>query len=99
MKTPLALAVIALIGAGAVGVYVVEQPSANVPPVVSPEGDKEIPTPQYLFEHPAVFKDAELKCRNNSDPSSLYCTNVQKAESLRLADRYRRALQPKDGAK
>jgi hypothetical protein len=99
MKNSLVVAVIAVVGAGAVGVYVMEKPSGNVPLVVPPSADTEIPTPQFLFEHPDVFKDAELKCQHDSTPSSLYCTNVQKAESLRLADQYRRALQPKGGAK
>ena len=58
-----------------------------------------IPTPQYLLEHPDTLKEAEQKCRDGGAVSSLYCSNVHRAESLRMADQYRRALQPKGAAK
>jgi hypothetical protein len=74
-------------------VYVVQKPApegATIPatPVIEP-----IPTPQYLLAHPDALKEAEQKCQQGSAPSSLYCSNVHKAESLRLADQYRRGLQ------
>lgn len=54
-----------------------------------------VPTPQYLLEHPDLLKAAEQKCREGGDPASLYCGNVHRAESLRMADQYRRSLKPK----
>ncbi len=61
----------------------------------SSEATGAIPTPRYLFEHPNLLKDAEQKCRDGGAPTSLYCSNVHRAESLRMADQYRRALKPK----
>jgi hypothetical protein len=58
----------------------------------SSEASGSVPTPQYLFEHPDALKEAELKCHDHGVSSSLYCSNVHKAESLRMADQYRRAL-------
>jgi hypothetical protein len=65
----------------------------------SSEPSGAIPTPQYLFDHPDILKDAEQKCHDDGAPSSLYCSNVHRAESLRMADQYRRALQSKGAAK
>ncbi|HEU0096728.1 MAG TPA: hypothetical protein VFQ52_09750, partial [Rhizomicrobium sp.] len=81
----------------AAGVYLMRKsaPDNSMTAAMSSEETGSIPTPQYLFERPDVFKAAEQKCQHNSDPSSLYCSNVQRAESLRMADQYRRAAQPK----
>jgi hypothetical protein len=84
----------------AAGVYLMNElsPDNLMAAATSSEATGSIPTPQYLFEHPDMLKDAEQKCQHNGDPSSLYCSNVQRAESLRMADQYRRALKPKGGA-
>ena len=58
----------------------------------STEAADAVPTPQYLFEHPDLLKAAEQKCRQGSDPASLYCSNVHRAESLRMAKQYRSSL-------
>ena len=81
-------------------VYFVKKPSPDNPVMsaVSSEASGSIPTPQYLFEHPDILKDAEQKCRDGGAPTSLYCSNVHRAESLRMADQYRRALKPKGAA-
>jgi hypothetical protein len=81
--------------------YVVQKPSLDDPlmAVTSSEVAGSIPTPEYLFEHPDALKEAEQKCHDDGASSSLYCSNVHKAESLRMADQYRRALQPKGAAK
>jgi hypothetical protein len=78
-------------------VYVASKPSSapntSARPVQSEIIDT-IPTPQYLFAHPDVLKAAEEKCQTGTAPSSLYCSNVHKAENLRLADEFRRGRQP-----
>lgn len=81
--------------------YFVKKPSPDSPmvPAALSEASGSIPTPQYLFEHPDILKDAEQKCRDGGSPTSLYCSNVHRAESLRMADQYRRALNPKGAAK
>jgi hypothetical protein len=81
--------------------YLVQKPSPENPlmAAASSEATGSVPTPQYLFEHPDALKDAELKCHDGGAPSSLYCSNVHRAESLRMADQYRRALQPRGAAK
>lgn len=78
-------------------VFYLRKPSPENPILAagSSEAAHAIPTPQYLFEHPDILKDAEQKCREGSDPSSLYCSNVHRAESLRMADQYRHSLKPK----
>jgi hypothetical protein len=101
MKNSLVVAAVAAIAVIAVVVYVAKGPSPDSPliattPSVTTEA---IPTPQYLFEHPDVLKEAEHKCHDGGTPSSLYCSNVHRAESLRLADQYRRSLQPKGVAR
>lgn len=70
-------------------------PESPAPAVGSPEAADAVPTPQYLLDHPDVLKAAEQKCREGSDPASLYCSNVHRAESLRVADQYRRSLKLK----
>ena len=75
-------------------VYVVERPSPDGATVVAPAAVETIPTPQYLLANPDVLKEAEQKCQEGSAPSSLYCSNVHKAESLRLAEQYRQGSQP-----
>ena len=90
-----------LAGVGAVAaastlivVYVVEKPSPDGATVAAPPAVETIPTPQYLLAHPDVLKEAEQKCQDGSAPSSVYCSNVHKAESLRLAEQYRQGSQP-----
>jgi hypothetical protein len=101
MKSSFVMAAIAVIGCGAAVVYVVEKPSPNAPSVVAapPENTTSIPTPEYLFEHPDALRAAEQKCAGGDSTASLYCSNVHKAESLRLADRYRRSTQPAGAGK
>jgi hypothetical protein len=82
----------------AVAIYLLPKPSSDGPLAPPSDASGSVPTPEYLFEHPDALKDAEQKCQHNSDPSSLYCSNVQRAESLRMADQYRRASQPKGAA-
>jgi hypothetical protein len=81
-------------------VFFVKKPTTDnlMTAATSSDATGSIPTPQYLFEHPDMLKDAEQKCRDGGAASSLYCSNVHKAESLRMADQYRRALQSKGGA-
>jgi len=81
--------------------YLVQKPSPEnlLMAATSSEATGSVPTPQYLFEHPDALKDAELKCHDGGAPSSLFCSNVHRAESLRMADQYRRALQLKGAAK
>jgi hypothetical protein len=90
-----------LAGVGAVAaaatlivVYVVEKPSPDGATLAAPPAVETIPTPQYLLPHPDALKEAEQKCQDGSAPSSLYCSNVHKAESLRLAEQYRQGSQP-----
>ncbi len=101
MRPSHSLAITAVIVLTAVGFYQVHKSLPEFPVMAgtSSNATAAIPTPQYLFEHPDVLKDAEQKCQNGSDPSSLYCSNVHKAESLRMADQYRRAAAPKGAAK
>ncbi|MES2292718.1 MAG: hypothetical protein V4527_05410 [Pseudomonadota bacterium] len=96
MKSSLVMAAIAVIGCGAAVIYIVEKPSSDVQPTsaVPPAVTDAIPTPEYLFEHPDALKEAEQKCSSGDIASSLFCSNVHKAESLRLADQYRRGTQP-----
>jgi hypothetical protein len=84
----------------AVAVTVVRKPSPaeTSPPELAAQSADAVPTPQYFFEHPDVLNDAEQKCRNGGAPTSLYCSNVHRAESLRMAGQYRRALRPKGAA-
>jgi hypothetical protein len=100
MRRSFAVAALAAIVLFAV-VYLMQRrsPDATMTAVTASEGAGSIPSPEYLFEHPDTLKDAEQKCQHNSDPSSLYCSNVQRAESLRMADQYRRAAQPKGTAR
>src|SRR5665213_1029115 len=97
MKSSFVVAAVAGIAVIAVVVYVVIRPSSDSPLIAAApsEATGSIPTPQYLFEHPDALKEAEQKCHDGGAPSSLYCSNVHRAESLRLADQYRRSLQPK----
>lgn len=74
-------------------VYVVQRPSADGSGTVTPPIVETIPTPQYLLAHPDALKEAEQKCQDGSAPSPLYCSNVHKAENLRLANQYRQGLQ------
>jgi len=101
MKSSLALAGVVTIAVIAVVVYVVKGPSPDGSPIATTPSEitDSTPTPQYLFEHPDVLKEAEQKCHDGGTPSSLYCSNVHRAESLRLADQYRRSLQPKGVAR
>ena len=99
MKLPIILAGAAAATASVfIVVYVVRAPSPatnSIPATsVSSEVVGMIPTPQYLFAHPDALKAAEGKCQAGTAPSSLYCSNVHKAENLHLADEYRHGLQP-----
>ena len=82
-------------------VFFVKKPTTDnlMTAATSSDATGSIPTPQYLFDHPDMLKDAEQKCHDGGAPSSLYCSNVHRAESLRMADQYRRALQPKGAPK
>lgn len=82
-------------------VVVVRKPSpdASTPAQISVQTEDAVPTPQYFVAHPDLFKEAEQKCHDGSAPSTLYCNNVQRAESLRLAAQYRHALQSEGAAK
>ena len=101
MKAPIAGATLAAVVVIVAVVYFVKKPSPGNPMMsaASSEVSDAVPTPQYLFEHPDILKDAEHKCRDGGAPTSLYCGNVHRAESLRMADQYRRALQSKGAAK
>jgi hypothetical protein len=85
----------AVLGAAALGTVVVvvmlkkPAPDASAPAQISVPSDEAVPTPQYLVTHPDILKEAEQKCHDGSAPSALYCSNVHKAESLRLSDQYR----------
>lgn len=79
-------------------VYLVQKRPAESSSVATMPTDAAIPTPEYLLAHPDLLKSGEQKCQHNTDPSSLYCTNVQRAESVRLADQYRRAGQQQGSA-
>jgi hypothetical protein len=81
-------------------VYLVRWPSPNTPvtAVSASEDAGSVSSPEYLFEHPDTLKDAEQQCRSGA-PSSVFCSNVHRAESLRLADQYRRALKPSGAAR
>lgn len=94
----IAVAVIVLV---VVFIHFVKTPTPDdlMTAATSSEDTGSIPTPQYLLEHPDTLKEAEQKCRDGGSPTSLYCSNVHRAESLRMADQYRRALQPKGAAK
>ena len=89
-----------LAGAGAVAastlvvVYVVGKPSLDSSTLATHPAIEIIPTPQFLLAHPDALKEAEQKCQDGSAPSSVYCSNVHKAESLRLAEQYRQGSQP-----
>jgi len=100
MRAPIIWATAAAIILVVAVAYFVKQPSLDNPVMsaASSEASGSIPTPQYLFEHPDILKDAEQKCRDGGSPTSLYCSNVHRAESLRMADQYRRALKPKGAA-
>jgi hypothetical protein len=82
-------------GAAALGIVMVvvvvsrPSPDASTPAQISVQAEDAVPTPQYFVAHPDLFKEAEQKCHDGSAPSPLYCSNVHKAESLRLADQYR----------
>jgi hypothetical protein len=101
MKSYLVMAAIAVIGCGAAIVYIVEKPSSDVQSIsaIPPAVTNVIPTPEYLLEHPDALKEAEQKCSSGDIASSLLCSNVHKAESLRLADEYRRGAQPNGSGK
>ena len=101
MKGSLVVAAVAVIALIAATAYLAQKPTPE-PPLLAAvpfETADSIPTPQYLFAHPDSLKEAEQKCREGGSPSSLYCSNVHRAESLRLADQYRRSLQPKGVAR
>lgn len=97
MRGPLVAAAAAFIVLIVVVVFLVKKSSPDnlMTAATSSEATGSIPTPQYLLEHPDTFKEAEQRCREGSAPTSLFCSNVHRAESLRMADQYRRALQPK----
>jgi hypothetical protein len=101
MRVSLLAAAAAVIALIVVAVYFLKKPTPDnlMTAAMSSEATGSIPTPRYLFEHPDMLKDAEQKCHDSGAPSSLYCSNVHRAESLRMADQYRRALQPKGAAK
>ena len=96
MKLSFLLAGVGTVAAAStlVVMYVVERPSPDGATVATPPAVEAIPTPQYLLAHQDVLKEAEQKCQEGSAPSSLYCSNVHKAESLRLAEQYRQGSQP-----
>jgi len=97
MRGPLFAAAAAFIVLVAVVVSFVKKSSPDnlMTAATSPEATGSIPTPQYLLGHPDTLKEAEQRCREGSAPTSLFCSNVHRAESLRMADQYRRALKPK----
>jgi hypothetical protein len=97
MRGPLVAAAAAFIFLIVVVVFFVNKSSPDdlMAASTSSEATGSIPTPQYLLEHPDTFKEAEQRCREASAPTSLFCSNVHRAESLRMADQYRRALKPK----
>ena len=97
MRGPLVAAAAALIVLVVVVVFFMKKSSPDdlLTAATSSEATGSIPTPQYLLEHPDIFKEAEQRCREGSAPTSLFCSNVHRAESLRMADQYRRALKPK----
>jgi hypothetical protein len=99
MRRSFALAALAAIVLFAV-VHVVQRPSPDTPvmAVTASEDAGSVPSPEYLFEHPDTLKAAEQQCRAGA-PSSVFCSNVHRAESLRLADQYRRALKPSGAAR
>jgi hypothetical protein len=99
MRRSFALAALAAIVLFAV-VYLVRRPSPDTPTmaVTASEDAAPVPSPEYLFEHPDTLKAAEQQCRRGA-PSSVFCSNVHRAESLRLADQYRRALKPSGAAR
>ncbi len=101
MKPSLLLAGVGAVAAAStlVVVYIVQKPSADGSSVVAPPVVETIPTPQYLLAHPDAFREAEQKCQEGTAPSPLYCSNVHKAENLRLADKYRQGLQPNTAPK
>jgi hypothetical protein len=95
---PTAIAIgVAVVVLIAVAVFATRRSSSDNPVVAvgQSEAADAVPTPQYLLEHPDLLKAAEQKCREGGDPASLYCSNVHRAESLRMADQYRRSLKPK----
>ena len=98
MRRSISLTALVIIGLIAV-VYLVYRPSSDTPMKAGAASDvaDSVPSPQYLFEHPGTLKDAEEKCRGGA-PSSVFCSNVHRAESLRMADQYRRALKPNGAA-
>ena len=100
MKSSIALGGAAAIFLIVAGIYFLQNRPADTlsSAAGSSASDGSSPTPQYLFEHPDALKEAEKKCENGGDTSSLYCSNVHRAESLRMADQYRRATQPKGAA-
>jgi hypothetical protein len=56
-----------------------------------PAAPSDIPSPQYLHDHPAVLEGAKAKCNQGTAPPDPYCTNVRKAEELVEVDEYRKA--------
>lgn len=97
MKPPAIAIGAAIIILIAVAVFATRESAPNNPVEAagSSEAADAVPTPQYLLEHPDLLKAGEQKCREGSDPASLYCSNVHRAESLRMAEQYRKGLKPK----
>lgn len=100
MKISLVVALVVAISAGSAGVYLLREPAEGPATItVAPAGAADdIPSPQYLFEHPSELKAGETKCSSAAPPSALFCSNVHKAESLRMADQYGHAGQLKGSA-
>jgi hypothetical protein len=100
MRGSLIAAAIVAILLIAVTVAFVRRPSPGETssPELAAQNADAVPTPQYLFAHPDMLTEAEQKCHDNSASSSLYCSNVHKAESLRLADQYRHGLKSSGAA-
>jgi hypothetical protein len=96
MKLSLLLTSLGAVAAAStlVVVYVVQKPSTDAGGTIAPPVAQTIPTTQYLLAHPDALTEAEQKCQDGSAPSPLYCSNVHKAENLRLANQYRQGLQP-----
>ena len=99
MKNPVVIAAVAFLAViGVIAYFIQKQSLEPLTPSALSSGTEAVPTPQYFFAHPDLMKQAEQKCHDGDMSSSLYCSNVHRAESLRLADQYRRALNAKGTA-
>lgn len=100
MKTSFIVALVVAIATGSAGIYFLREPTARpgANAVAPSDAADDIPSPRYLFEHPIELKKGEGRCTSAEPPSALFCSNVHKAESLRMADQYSHAAQPRGAA-